>query len=115
MKTAEDFVSFGQGNVEALVKSSQIVAAGLQDIGKMMAAGAQASMDETMSTFRALGSVRSIKEAIDLQATLAQSAVEKTLTQTGQVAETTFKLAEQAIAPIAGRMSLAAQSFGKAA
>ena len=115
MKTAEDFVSFGQGNVEALVRSSQIVASGLQDIGKMMAASAQASMAEAMETFRALSSVRSMEEAIDLQATLARSAVEKTLTQTGQVAETSLKLAEEAIAPIASRMSLAVQSFGRAA
>ena len=115
MKTAEDFVSFGQGNVEALVKSSQIVATGLQDISKMIAASAQASMEEAMNTFRALSGVRSMKEAIDLQASLARSTVEKTLTQTSQVAETSFKLAEQAIAPIASRMSLAVQSFGKAA
>ena len=115
MKTTEDFVSFGQGNVEALVKSGQIVATGLQDIGKLMAASAQASMEEAMSTFRALSGVRSVKEAIDLQATLARSAVEKTLTQSGQVAETSFKLAEQAMAPITSRVSLAVQSFGKAA
>ena len=115
MKTTEDFVSFGQGTVEALVKSGQIVATGLQDIGKLMAASAQASMEEAMSTFRALSGVRSVKEAIDLQATLARSAVEKTLTQSGQVAETSFKLAEQAMAPITSRVSLAVQSFGKAA
>lgn len=115
MKTAEEIVTFGQGNVEALVKSGQIVATGLQDIGKLMAASAQASMEEAMSTFRALSGVRSMKEAIDLQATLARSAVEKTLTQSGQVAETSFKLAEQAMAPIASRVSLAVQSFGKAA
>ncbi len=115
MKTAEDFVSFGQGNVEALVKSSQIVATGLQDIGRMMATSAQASMSEAMETFHALSGVRSIQEAIDLQATLARSVVEKALTQTGQVAETSLKVAEQAIAPITSRMSLAVQSFGRAA
>ena len=38
MKTAEQFITFGQGNVEALVKSSQIVATGLQDMGKQIAA-----------------------------------------------------------------------------
>jgi len=115
MKTAEQFVSFSQGNVEALVQSSQIVAAGLQDLSKQMAASAQASVDDAMTTFRAMTGVRSLKEAMDLQATSARSAVEKTLTQTTHVAESSFKLAEQAIAPIASRMSLAAQSFGKIA
>ncbi len=41
MQTAEQLVTFGQGNVEALVKSSQIFANGLQDISKLMAASAQ--------------------------------------------------------------------------
>ena len=40
MKTAEELVAFGQGNVEAMVRSSQIWAAGLQDISKLIAANA---------------------------------------------------------------------------
>ncbi|MBC7800407.1 MAG: phasin family protein [Gemmatimonadaceae bacterium] len=115
MKTAEEFVTFGQGNVEAMVKSSQIFATGLQDLTKMMAASAQASMDEAMTTFRAMTSVRSVKEAFDLQTTLARTAVEKTMSQTSHVAETSFKLAEQTMAPIASRMSIAASSFTKIA
>lgn len=114
MQTAEQIVSFGQGNVEALVKSSQILATGMQDIGKLMAAGAQATMEDAMSAFRAMTSIRSLKDAADLQAKLTQAAVEKALTQSGQVAETSFKLAEQAFAPIGSRLSLAMQ-LGKAA
>lgn len=115
MQTAEQFVTFGQGNVEALVKSSQIFANGLQDISKLMAASAQATIDDAMSAFRAMTSVRSLKDAADLQTTLARSAVEKALTQSSQVAETSFKVAEQAFAPINGRLSVVMQSFGKAA
>ena len=105
MKTPEEFMSFSQANVEAFVKSSQILATGLQNLSKQFAATAQATMDETMSTFRALSTVKSIKEAMDLQATFARSTMEKTIAQTGQVAETSFKLAEQAMAPIAGRVT----------
>ena len=42
MKTAEELMAFSQGNLEAMVKSGQIWAAGVQDIGKLMAATAQA-------------------------------------------------------------------------
>jgi len=111
MKTAEQFITFGQGNVEALVKSSQIVATGLQDITKQLAANAQAAVDESLSTFRALSSVRSVKEAFDLQATFARTTFEKAVAQTGQLTETSFKLAEQAMQPIAGRVTLAVESF----
>lgn len=111
MKTPEEFLSFNQANVEAFVKSSQIVATGLQDLTKLFAASAQATMDETVSTFRAMSSVKSVKEAFDLQASLARSTMEKAVAQTGHVAETSFKLAEQAIAPIASRMTVAVESF----
>ena len=84
MKTAEELVAFGQGNFEAIVKSGQIWASGVQDIGKQMAANAQASFDDTMSTFKAISSVKSLKDAFDLQASLARSTMEKTLTEFGQ-------------------------------
>ena len=111
MKTPQDFVAFGQGNVEALVKSGQILATGMQDLTKQFAATAQASMEEAMSTFRALSDIRTFQQAVELQTTLARTAVEKAMSQTGQVADTSIKLASDAIAPIAGRVTLAVESF----
>lgn len=115
MKTPEEFMTFGQANIDAMVKSSQILATGLQDLTKNFAAAAQASMDETMASMRALGSVKSVKEAIELQTSLARTTIEKTLAQTGQMADQTFKLAEQAIAPISGRLAIATEGFTKPA
>jgi phasin family protein len=115
MKTAEEMVQFGQGNVEAWVKSSQILAAGLQDIGKQVAANAQATFEETMSTFKAMTGVRSMKEAFDMQATLTRSAMEKAMAETGRLTEASFKLAEQSAAPLAARFSLVVEKFGNVA
>ncbi len=111
MKTAEQFITFGQGNIEAMVKASQIMATGFQDIAKQMAANAQAAMDESMSTFRAMSGVKSVKEAIELQTTFARSSLEKAVSQTGSLAETSFKIVEQVYEPIAGRMTIAAETF----
>jgi phasin family protein len=111
MKTAEQFISFGQGNFEALVKSSQIVATGLQNLGKQIAANAQTSLDEVVSTTRTLSTVRSIKHALDLQTTFARSNFERVVAQTGQLTEASFKLAEQATEPLAARVTLAVESF----
>lgn len=115
MKTAEEFVTFSQGNVEAFVRSGQIFAAGMQDLTKHMAANAQASFDEAMGTFKAITTARSVREAMGLQAALARSTVEKAVTQTTQVAETTLRLTEQVVAPLASRLSLAVETFGRAA
>ncbi|MDR3537682.1 MAG: phasin family protein [Acetobacteraceae bacterium] len=115
MKTAEELVAFSQGNVEAFVKSGQIWAAGVQDLSKQFAATAQASLDETMSTFKALSSVKSLKDALDLQASLARATMEKTLAESGRLTDASFKLTEQALAPITARVTLAVEKFAKPA
>lgn len=115
MKTAEEMVSFGQGNVEAVMKSGQIWAAGVQDLGKNFAATAQAQMEQTMSTWKAMAGVKSIKEAVELQTSLTRSSVEAVLAQSGKLTDASIKLAEQALAPITARVSLAVEKFGRAA
>lgn len=115
MKSAEEFLSFGQGNVEAMVKSGQIWATGVQDIGKTFAATAQAQLDATVATIKALTGVKSLKEAMDLQAALARSSVEKAVAETGKLTDASLKLAEQTMAPLAARLTLVVEKFGRAA
>ena len=113
MKTAEEFVTFGQGNVEAFIRSNQILANGMQNLTKHMAASVQAGFDEAIGTFKAIAAARSVRDAMDLQAALARSTIEKAVTQTSQVAETTLKLTEEVVAPLASRFTLAVETFGR--
>jgi phasin family protein len=115
MKTAEEFVAFSQGNLEAVMKSSQIWATGVQDLSKHLAAAAQASLDESMSAFKALSSVKSLKDAFELQSSFARAALEKSLAESGKLTDASFKLTEQALAPITARVSVAVEKFAKAA
>ncbi len=115
MKTAEELVTFGQGNMEAVVKSGQIWAAGMQDLSKHMAASAQATFDQTVSTFKAFSSVKSLRDAFELQAAFARSAMEKTVAESGKLTDASYKLTEQALAPITARVSLAVEKFAKVA
>lgn len=115
MKSAEEMVSFSQGNVEAIVKSGQIWAAGVQDLSKAFAATAQAQMDAAMAAMKALSSVKSLKDAIELQSSATRGSVETVMAETGKLTDASMKLAEQAMAPIAARVTLAAEKFGHAA
>jgi phasin family protein len=115
MKTAEELVTFSQGNAEALMKSGQIWTAGVQDIGKQIAANAQASFEESMSTFKAMSSVKSLKDAFDLQASLARATMEKAMAESGKLTDASLKLTEQVMAPLTARFSLAMEKFAKSA
>lgn len=113
MKTAEELVSFGQGNFEAFVESGRVWAAGVQALSKQAAATAQAAVDDTLSGFKALAAAKTLKEAFDVQGALARANMEKAVAETGRFTDASMKLAEQTFAPLAARMTAAVETFGK--
>ena len=115
VKTAEDFVSFSQGNFEAMMNAGQIWATGVQDMHKAAAASAQAQVEAAIGTFKALSGVKSVKEAMDLQSSLARTSLETAMAETGKLTDASVKLAEQAMAPITARVTLAVEKFGRVA
>ena len=115
VKSAEEFVAFSQGNFEAMMKAGQIWAAGVQDLHKTFAATAQAQVEAAMGTMKAMSGVKSIKEAMELQTTLARSSMETAMAETGKLTDASVKWAEQALAPISARVTLAVEKFGRVA
>jgi phasin family protein len=115
MKSTEDLVAFGQANLEAFVKSGQIWSAGVQELTKQMATSAKASFEESVSTFKAISTAKSVKEAIDLQSTFAKSALEKAMAESNKLTDASIKLTEQTLAPITARVTVAVETFGKSA
>jgi phasin family protein len=114
-KSAEDAVEFGRGNFEAFTKASQTYMTGLQDLSRQAFAVAQGFSEQAVENVKALSSVKSLKEAAELQATFTRSAMEKSVAETTKLNEAAFKLAEQASAPIAARWTLAVEKFTKPA
>jgi phasin family protein len=106
---AEKIIAFNQSNVEVIMKSGQIWAAGVQDISRTFAATTQAQLDSAMTAWKALGSVRSLKEAVELQTGLARTSFQTAVAETGSLTDASVRLAEQAIAPVAARMTAAVE------
>lgn len=111
MTTTDEIMSQGHANVEAVIKSSQIWTSGFQDIGRVLAESAQAQFDHNLATWKALTTTKSLKEAFDIQTARARVAMEKAVADTSKIADASMKLAEQAIAPITARMSVATDRF----
>ncbi len=111
MKTTEEMMAFSQGNLEALIKAGQIVAAGMQDFSKHFVSSTQASVEETVAMTKAFAGVKSVKEAVDLQTGFTRSMMEKAVSETTKMTDASMKLTEQAIAPLTARMTLAVEKF----
>ena len=114
-KAAEDAAAFGRGNVEALAKSAQIYVSGVQDLNRQALAMVQGLTDQALEGAKALGGVRSLKEAVEIQAGLARSAFERTIGDATKLQETALKVAEQSFAPLSARMTLAFEKMNRPA
>jgi phasin family protein len=112
-KTIEEALAFGKGNVEAFVKASTILTEGMQDMARATMALSQAAFAESIENAKAFATVKSLREALDLQAAFAKTAAEKFVAETTKLSETSAKLAEEAMAPVIERVTLAVKTFGK--
>lgn len=113
MKAAEQATEFSRGNLEAITKATQLYVAGVQDLGKQTMAMMQGLADHTVASAKALGSVKSLKEAAEIQATFTRAAMEKSFAEAAKLQEAALKLAETSFAPLSARMTLAVEKFAK--
>jgi phasin family protein len=115
IKGTEAFVALGQANMEALVKSGQIWTAGVQELMKQFAETAKASFDESVATFTAISSAKSVTEAMDLQSKFTTSVAGRALADSNKLVDASIKLTEKTLAPLTARVTSAVETFGKAA
>ena len=111
MKTSGDITSFGQDNVQALMRSGQIWMDGCQSIGQSVATSTQAHVETIMSSWKAMSGVKSLKEALDMQKSLMHSSVENFVHNTGTITGAAMALVEESMAPITACMTTAAEKL----
>lgn len=114
-KGAEDAMDFGRGNLEAFTKATQTYMAGLQDLSRQAFALYQGMGEQAVENARALTSVKSLREAAELNTTFLRNTMEKSVSETTRLNEAAFKLAEQSAAPLAARWTMALEKMTKAA
>jgi phasin family protein len=115
MKAAEDLVAFGQGNLAALTTSGQILAEGVQELGKTIAAQAQAEVEETVAVFKSFAGVTTVQGALELQTNYARAALARATAEATRLTEASRKLANDAMSPLTARATVAAETFSRAA
>lgn len=111
MNTAKDFATFNQGTLEAITQACQTIAAGSQDLFRQMALASQAAFTEAASGLRALATAKTVKERLELQASLARTAAHLAVSETSRFVQASLDLAEKASAPLTARAVAAAETF----
>lgn len=106
---------FAKGNVEALVESGKILAAGAQDLGKTYVEEAKSAYETLTADLKELAAVKSPTELFQLQGKIMRRNFDALVATGSKNTEAAVKLASDAFAPISGRVSLAVEKLAKVA
>lgn len=106
---------FSKGNVEALVESGKIAAKGAQEMGQTYAEDTKKGFEELTAALKEMTTVKSPTEFIELQTRLVKKSFDTAVAQTSKNSEAFLKLAGDVFQPISNRVSVAVDSFKKAA
>jgi phasin family protein len=110
-----EMTDLAKGNVEAIVESAKIVAAGVQDLGKTYADEAKTVYETMTADFKEMASVKSPTELFQLQGKIMRRNFDALVATSSKGSESAMKLANDAFAPISARVNLAVEKLSKAA
>ncbi len=112
---AADMGEFTKGNVEAVVESGKILAAGMQDMGKVYVEDVKGAVETMTADVKEVAAVKSPTEFVQLQTKFASRNFDATVAAVSKNTEAWVKLANDAFAPISNRASIAMDKVRKAA
>ena len=114
-ETLTEATEFAKGNVEALVESGKIYAAGVQDLGKGYVEEAKSAYEAMTADLKEIAAIKSPTELFQLQGKIARRNFDALVATSSKNTEAFLKLANDAFAPLTGRVNLAAEKLAKVA
>lgn len=106
---------FSKGNLEAMVESARIYAAGVQEIAKGQMEDAKTAAETMTSDVKGMAAVKSPTELVQLHGELASRNFDATVAHMSKATEAWVKLANDAFAPLSSRASIAMEKVRTAA
>lgn len=110
-----DAGEFTKGNVEALVESGKVLAAGLQDLGKVYVEDAKTGFETMTADVKELATVKSPADFFKLQGEILRRNFDTAMATGSKRSEALVKLANDAFAPVQNRVSIAVEKVKQAA
>lgn len=112
---AGDLVEFNKANIEAMIESGKIVAEGVQGLGKDYVEDVKSAYEVFTADMKQFASIKSPTDLFQLQGELARRNFDAAVEFGSKNTEKMVKIANDAVAPISNRVSVAAEKLTKAA
>lgn len=114
-KGYDEFAALQKEGMDALIEAGTIWAQGVEQFGKAYLALAQEAAEAGSDAAKALFSVKSLKEAVDLQGEIARKNFDKSLNESVKLSELSVKVANETFMPIQKQFTAAVAKAGKIA
>lgn len=116
IKSIDEAATHARGNVEALLASSRAASQGIESIAREVAEFSRKSFEETTAAARAMTTVKTPNELLQLQNDFAKSQFDASVAELSKLSETFVKLLGEVFEPIQARATIATDkikdSFG---
>jgi len=110
-KGFEDVTSFGQQNVDAFVKASELATKAAEGINEEIASFSKKSFEEAVAVATDLASAKTATELFEKQSAFAQSAFEGFVAQAAKMNEIFTSAAKDVTAPLGERYEAASETM----
>jgi len=110
-KGIEGLTTFGQENLDAIVKSSEIAAKAAEGIGSEMSAYSKKAFEDGVAAAQDFASAKTMTELFEKQTAYAQAAFEGFVQQATKMNEICTAAAKDISAPIGARVSAATDAL----
>jgi phasin family protein len=110
-KGFEGLTSFGQENVDAMVKSSEIAAKAAEGIGSEISAYSKKAFEDGVAAAQELAGAKTMTELFEKQTAFAQSAFEGFFSQATKMNEIVTAAAKDIGAPLGARVTKATEAM----
>jgi len=110
---AEQFSETTRANLEAVVESSRIAAAGARDLGQELVASTKGGVEQATAAVKTLAEAKSPTEFFQLQSELVRASFDRMVAEGSKLTEQMVKLAGEAAQPLSSRASVNAEKFSE--
>ena len=110
----DQFSAFGKENVDAVVKSSQALTKGVEELSRQVLGYAQQAIEMNVNATRALMGVKSLREFADVQNDLTKTGFDTFVQESTKLSEMAIKTTSEAFEPINSRATAVFETFSRA-
>ena len=110
-----EMTDLAKGNVEAVVESTKLFAAGVQELSKSYAEDAKSAYETATADIKEMAAIKSPTELFQLQGKIIRRNFDMFVATSTKSSDAAIKLANEAMAPISGRVNLTTERLSQVA